>query len=109
VDLVDDLLDVAPDQRLEQSREARIEAHRIEHGPVIGRPLHHLHQRAALILRDLVEEIAVTEAAAVRHALGMDAVDIGADRGGFPGREEAADDRIAVAAPGSRIDHEARR
>ena len=72
VDLVDDLLDVAPDQRLEQSREARIEPHRVERRPVIGRPLHHLHQRAALALRDLVEEIAVAEAAAVRHAFGMD-------------------------------------
>ena len=86
MDLVDDLLEVAPDQRLEQSREARIEAHRVERWPVVGRPLHHLHQRAAPTLGDLVEEIAVTEAAAVRHALGMDAVDVGADRGDFLGR-----------------------
>ena len=105
VDLVDDLLDVAADQRLQQSREARIEPDRVEHGPVVGRPLHHLHPRAALALRDLVEEIAVAEAAAVRDAFGMDGVDVGADRLDLAGREEAPDDGISVALPGGGIDH----
>ena len=104
VDLVDDLLDVAPDQRLEQGGEAGIEAHRVERGAVVGGPLHHLHQRSAGPLRDFVEEIAVAEAAAVRDPLGMDGVDLRADRGDLPGAEETADDRVAVAMPGGRID-----
>ena len=100
VDLVDDLLDVPPDQRLQQGREARIEPHRVEGGAVIGRPLHHLDPRPGLALCDLVEEVAVPEAAAVRHALGVDGVDLGADRRHLSGREEGADDGITVPVPG---------
>src|SRR5260221_8362057 len=45
VDLVDDLLEVAADQRLEQLGEAGVEPDAIEYRLVVGRPLHHPDER----------------------------------------------------------------
>ena len=97
VDLVDDLLEVAPDQRLEQRREARIEPHRVEHRLVIGRPLHHPHQRRAVrAVGDLVEQIAVPEAAAVRDAFDVELVGRLPEKAGLRRGKEAADDDITL-------------
>jgi hypothetical protein len=63
-----------------------------------GHPLDHPHLRRPFSARlDIVEQIAVAEAAAVRDALVMDLVDRRADRRDLGGREQLADDRIAVA------------
>ena len=75
MDLVDDLLEVAPDERLEKLGDARVEPHPIEHRLVIGRPLHHPDERRAIGAGgDVVEEIAVPEAPPVAHAFGIELV-----------------------------------
>ena len=52
VELVDDLLEVAADQRLQDRGKARVGARLVEHVLVIGRPLRHRHvRRAAVALR----------------------------------------------------------
>src|SRR3546814_3937771 len=66
--LVDDLLEVPPDQRLQQPRDAPVEPHRIEQRLVIGRPLHHPGEPVALAVgRDVVEEVAVPETRSEEH------------------------------------------
>src|SRR5687767_2001707 len=62
MDLVDDLLEVGPEQRLQQPGNSEIEANGVEHRLMIGRPLHHPDQRlAGPTLGYIVEEISVTK------------------------------------------------
>ncbi|KAI1692905.1 diguanylate cyclase, GGDEF domain-containing protein [Ditylenchus destructor] len=97
VQLVDDLLEIGADQRREDGVVARIEPDGVERGIVIGGPLDHADERRAVgIGGDIVEEVAVPEAAAVRHPLFVDLIDRGADRRDFSGREHATDDGIAL-------------
>ena len=67
---------------------------------MIGGPLRHSHDRRLAVGggRDVVEQVAVAEAAAVGDALRVELVEGGGDLGDFFGREQPADDRIAVAA-----------
>ena len=99
VALIDDLLEVAADQRIEQLREARVETYRVEHRLMIRRPLDHPHQRLAAVMltRDIVEQVAVAETAAVRRALRIELVDGGAELAQLAWREQAAHHRIALA------------
>jgi hypothetical protein len=98
VELVDDLLQVAPEQRLQHARQAAVEPDGIEHRLVPGHPLDHPHLRRPVILRrDIVEQIAVAEAAAMGDALFMDLIDGRADRRNFGRREQVTDDGVTVA------------
>ena len=97
MDLVDNLLEVAADQRLEQVDEPRVEADGVEHRLVIRRPLHHPDDAFAPRPRDIVEEVAVAEASAVRDALGVKLVGRGRDLADLIGTEKAANDGITVA------------
>src|SRR5260221_3067291 len=65
---------------------------------MIRRPLDHPDQRfTSAALRDLVDEIAGTKAAAVRVALGVNLVGCGRHFPDFRAAEKAADDGISVA------------
>jgi hypothetical protein len=99
VDLVDDLLEVAADQRLEQPGETRVTPHRVKYWLVIRGPLNHPYQRLAASLRprDIVEEIAVAKAAPVRDPFGIKLVQRGGEFGHLVWIEKAANDRIPVA------------
>jgi hypothetical protein len=95
VDLVDDLLEVGPDQRLEQARDPDVEADGVELRLMIGRPLRHADERLVGAGRDVVEEVAVAEAAPVGPALLVHLLDRGRDTFDLGRREKAANDRIS--------------
>ncbi len=99
VHLIDDLLEITADQRLEQVNEARVQPDTVQHRLMIGRPLDHPHQRLASVplARDVVEEIAVAEAPSVRRAFGVDLVQRSSDFLDFAAAEKAANDSITVA------------
>src|SRR6185295_4125259 len=64
---------------------------------MVGRPLRHPHQRlAGGVRRDIVEQIAVAEAAPVGPGFGMDLIDCRGDVGDLVSSEHAADDRVTV-------------
>ena len=72
VDLVDDLLEVGPDQGTKQLRDPPVEPDRVQFVLVVGRPLHHPYRLAAAVVGgDVVEQIAVPEAAAVAQPLDV--------------------------------------
>jgi len=97
VDLVDDLLEIPPDQRFQQSSEPKVEPHSVENGLVVGWPLNHPHQRLAVaIMSDVVEKVAMTEAATVLDALGMKLVCCGSYFGDFARAQEASNDGISI-------------
>src|SRR5438270_6086841 len=99
MDLVDDLLEVVPDQRFEQLGEAGVEPNSVKHRLMIGWPLHHPHQRlaAARFPGDIVEEVAMAEAAPVGDAFGVELVQSCRNLAKFVCIEEAADYRISIA------------
>ncbi len=69
VELVDDLLDVAAEQRLEEGENPHIGAIARQHLVLVGRPLHHAQCLAELrVIAHPVVQIAVTEAAAESEA-----------------------------------------
>src|SRR6476469_1652215 len=98
MNLVDDLLEVAPDQWLEQLGKTPVEPDAIEHRLVVGRPLDQPHTRLAVRpTRDIVEEVAVAEAVLVSDTLGVKLIRRGRDFGDLALVEEAANYRVPVA------------
>ncbi len=96
VKLVDDLFQVAADQRFEDSKPAWVAAHIV----------HHADQRRSVgVRRDVVEKVAVAEAAAVRDPLGMHCVHRRTDRLDLCRRKHALHDGIAVFAIGGDVVH----
>jgi hypothetical protein len=94
VHLIDDLLQIAADERRQKLGEAAVEPDRIQHGLVVGWPLDHRHRGPSVLGRRYpVEEIAMPEAAAMGDTLCMQRVDRGADRADLIGAEHAAHDR----------------
>ena len=93
MDLVDDLLEIASEDRFEKARDPPIEPDTVENS-LVGRPLHHPHQRVAFPAgHDIVEQIAVPEAAPMLHALGMDLVRGRGDFVDLAALEQTTDDR----------------
>jgi hypothetical protein len=98
VDLVDDLLEVASDERLKNLDNARVEPHPIEQRLVIGRPLHHADQRPSIGAGGhVVEEVAVPETPPVAHSFGVELIGRFGDFRDLVGAEETPDYRVTVA------------
>ena len=84
----------------------RIDAHHMSRNPPSGRVMqkigmHHEGRAREHVLKngvfeDLESEIAVTISARMPDALGVDLIDRGANGLDLVGRQEAADDRVAV-------------
>src|SRR6185437_8878420 len=97
--LVDDLLDVAADERLEDREIARVAAHALQRGIDISRPLHEPHDAAELRVRaEPVEQIPVAEALGMRHAGRPMAIEPRRDLGDLGSGKDAAQHGIALGA-----------
>jgi hypothetical protein len=97
--LIDDLLQVLPQQRRDEGQHPLVLAIAVEGRIDVGRPLHVTHQAAEFLIRhDAIEQVLVAKAAPVAHAGGVLPIESRPEFSQVAGPEDLADDGVALGA-----------